>query len=104
MKITFFSTQPYDKDFFNQCNDSYGYDFEFHTSGLDVSNAAFVRNSEVVCVFVNDNCKADVIEQLTKNGVKLIALRCAGFNNVDIQAANAAVLGWCVCLRIRRRQ
>jgi D-lactate dehydrogenase len=90
MKVSFFSTQPYDKDFFNQCNDSFGFDFEFHKSGLEVSNAALVKDSEVVCVFVNDNCKADVIQQLAANGVKLIALRCAGFNNVDVQAANHA--------------
>ena len=90
MKITFFSTQPYDKTFFVICNETYGYELEFHKSALDEVNAKLIANSEVVCIFVNDHCNAAVIKILAEKGVKLIALRCAGFNNVDLGAAHEA--------------
>lgn len=92
MKITFFSTQPYDKSFFNQCNELYGYELEFHKSALEPANANIISGSEAICIFVNDNCNAEVINLLAERGVKLIALRCAGFNNVDVEAAHAAGL------------
>ncbi len=92
MKITFFSTQPYDKEFFNASNVDYGFDLEFHKSALDEMNAQSVTGSVAVCLFVNDACNASVIEKLAARGVKLIALRCAGFNNVDLQAAAKAGL------------
>lgn len=88
MKITFFSTQPYDKTFFTACNDSYGFELEFHKSALDPINAQLLIASEVVCIFVNDQCNAAVIKIMAERGVKLIALRCAGFNNVDVEAAH----------------
>lgn len=90
MKITFFSTQPYDKEFFTQGNKAFGFELEFHKSALELANAQAIANSEVVCIFVNDACNAAVIEKLAERGVRLIALRCAGFNNVDLQAAAAA--------------
>jgi D-lactate dehydrogenase len=90
MKITFFSTQPYDKEFFTASNKTFGFLLEFHKSALELSNAQAISNSEVVCIFVNDVCNAAVIEKLAEKGVRLIALRCAGFNNVDLQAAAAA--------------
>lgn len=90
MKITFFSTQPYDKFFFTGCNENYGFELEFHKSALDTTNAKLISGSEVVCIFVNDHCNAEVIQTLAAKGVKLIALRCAGFNNVDINAAHNA--------------
>ncbi|MES2646298.1 MAG: 2-hydroxyacid dehydrogenase [Bacteroidota bacterium] len=90
MKITFFSTQPYDKSFFIAGNEAFGYELEFHKSALDNSNAKLVTSSEVVCIFVNDQCNAAVIKILAEQGVKLLALRCAGFNNVDINAAHEA--------------
>ncbi|CAN5722085.1 2-hydroxyacid dehydrogenase [soil metagenome] len=90
MKITFFSTQPYDKTFFTEGNEAFGYELEFHKSGLDVSNAKLITDSEVICIFVNDACNAAVMGLLAERGVKLIALRCAGFNNVDVSAAHDA--------------
>lgn len=90
MKITFFSTQPYDKSFFTDSNQAFGFELEFHKSALDASNAKTIRNSEAICIFVNDQCNAKVIDVLAESGVKLIALRCAGFNNVDVEAAHNA--------------
>jgi D-lactate dehydrogenase len=90
MKITFFSTQPYDKEFFTEGNKAFGFQLEFHKSALELANAQAITDSEVVCIFVNDACNATIIEKLAERGVRLIALRCAGFNNVDLQAAAAA--------------
>jgi len=85
MKITFFSTQPYDKTFFIEQNKSFGYDLEFLEVQLNEQTIQ-LANAEVICAFVNDHLDEPVIGALAERGVKLIALRCAGFNNVDLKA------------------
>lgn len=85
--ITFFSTQPYDREFFNKHNADFGFQLEFIEAVLDENTVDLVKKSEAICVFVNDKVNKDVIECLFAKGVKIIALRCAGFNNVDLQAA-----------------
>jgi D-lactate dehydrogenase len=87
MKITFFSTQPYDKEFFNRYNDSFGFEFVFFETQLNPQTVNLIDKTDAVCVFVNDIVNESVIEQLAIKGIKLIALRCAGFNNVDLAAA-----------------
>lgn len=87
MKITFFSTQPYDKDFFSNHNNDFGYQLEFIEASLDETTVDLVKKSVAVCVFVNDKVTKNVIKCLAQNGVRIIALRCAGFNNVDLDAA-----------------
>ena len=87
MKITFFSTQPYDKEFFTEHNEHFGYTLEYLETGLNEKTADLVKKSEAVCVFVNDKVNRAVIECLALKGVKIVALRCAGFNNVDLTAA-----------------
>ena len=87
MKITFFSTQPYDKEFFIKHNDGFEFTFEFLETSLDTKTVDLVKKSEAICVFVNDKVGREVIECLALKGVKIIALRCAGFNNVDLAAA-----------------
>ena len=87
MKITFFSTQPYDKEFFNKYNDNFGFQLEYFEVPLDMQTVNLVNNTIAVCVFVNDKVDEQLIMQLAEKGVKIIALRCAGFNNVDIVAA-----------------
>jgi D-lactate dehydrogenase len=87
MKIVFFSTQPYDKEFFNRYNDSFGFEFEFFEMQLNNQTVSLVSNAVAVCVFVNDKADRQVIQQLASKGVGIIALRCAGFNNVDLDAA-----------------
>jgi D-lactate dehydrogenase len=96
MKIAFFSAKPYDKTFFEDHNQKFGFQLEFWEThlGPHVVNAVD-QGTEVVCVFVNDRLTSEVIETLAKKGVKIIALRCAGFNNVDLDAANK--LGIKVC-------
>jgi len=87
MKITFFSTQPYDKIFFNRYNEKFGFELEYFETALKGKTVNLVKDATAVCVFVNDKVDAAIIEQLAAQGVKIIALRCAGFNNVDIHAA-----------------
>nr|WP_315222398.1 2-hydroxyacid dehydrogenase [uncultured Flavobacterium sp.] len=86
-KIAFFSTQPYDKTFFNQYNDDFGFELEFFETQLNSQTVILIEKATTVCVFVNDIVNEVVIKQLAEKGVKIIALRCAGFNNVDLEAA-----------------
>ncbi|MES2454870.1 MAG: 2-hydroxyacid dehydrogenase [Bacteroidota bacterium] len=96
MKIAFFSAKPYDKNFFDLHNKPYGFDLQFWEThlGPHVVNAVD-EGTEVVCAFVNDKLNAEVIEVLASKGVKIIALRCAGFNNVDLEAAKAKGIRVC---------
>ncbi|MGJ1240079.1 2-hydroxyacid dehydrogenase [Sphingobacterium siyangense] len=87
MKIAFFSTKPYDKLFFEQENSTYGFQFNFYETHLGPHIANAIEDEKVVCAFVNDKLNRQVIEVLAQKGVDLIALRCAGFNNVDLEAA-----------------
>ena len=87
MKITFFGTQPYDRDSFDRANAAFGFEFNYPRSHLNLNNVALAQDTDVVCIFVNDTADAETIDRLAAMGVKLIALRCAGFNNVDLNAA-----------------
>lgn len=87
MKIVFFSTQPYDIQFFNLHKDEFGFELIYFEAALSKKTARLAENAEAVCVFVNDKLTAEVIDLLASQGVKIIALRCAGFNNVDLEAA-----------------
>ncbi len=86
-KITFFGTHSYDRNTFAEVNKNYGFELVNHRSFLDAKNAEMTMGAKAVCIFVNDTADRKVIEILAKQGVKLIALRCAGFNNVDLAAA-----------------
>ena len=87
MKITFFSAQPYDKIFFNQQNEQFGFELEYFETHLGPHIVEAISHTDAVCVFVNDKVNAEVMQVLATKGVKIIALRCAGFNNVDVEAA-----------------
>ena len=87
MKIAFFDTKPYDKTWIEPIAAEYKYDIKFFEHKLNADTAMLVSGYDVVCVFVNDSLDSDVINMLYKNGVKLIALRCAGYNNVDFKSA-----------------
>jgi D-lactate dehydrogenase len=87
MKIAFFSTQKYDKDFFLKENDRFNFDLVFFEVHLKQETLELAKGYEAICVFVNDKIDQPILKELHKNGTKLIALRCAGFNNIDIKAA-----------------
>ncbi len=86
-KIGFFDAKSYDRNVFNACNE--GSDLEIHYFGdrLNEESVRLAKGMDAVCVFVDDICDRQVIDKLKEYGVKLIALRCAGFNNVDLQEA-----------------
>lgn len=84
MKITFFSAKSYEKSFFENANHAFHYSLNYLDIPLNKHTANLSKGSEIVCVFVNDKADADVVKILAHNGVRLIALRCAGYNNVDL--------------------
>jgi D-lactate dehydrogenase len=85
MKIAFFSTKSYDIQYFEMFNSEH--ELQFFETQLNDKTINLIDNHEAVCVFVNDDLNKNNIDELAKKGVKLIALRCAGFNNVDLKAA-----------------
>ena len=86
-KIAFFDSKSYDKNTFEKVNRNFGFDIHYYKERLSMNTISLTQGVDAVCIFVNAECDARVIERMAQNGVKLIALRCAGFNNVDIQAA-----------------
>ncbi len=91
MKIAFFDTKPYDVPGFEKYGKEHGVEFKFYESKLNEDTAALAKGMDGVCVFVNDTVNAAVIDQLYGMGVKIIALRCAGYNNVDLRHAYGKV-------------
>ncbi|MBN2853153.1 MAG: 2-hydroxyacid dehydrogenase [Clostridia bacterium] len=87
MKIVFYDSKPYDIKSFEKQNSQYDFKFKFLEYRLNEDTASFSSGYDVVCVFVNDVINKEVIDILYENGVKLLALRCAGYNNVDFKAA-----------------
>jgi D-lactate dehydrogenase len=87
MKVAVFSAKPYDQLFLEQANQEYGHELEFLNPHLDSQTVTLAAGFEAVCVFVNDRLDQSVIKSLHQQGIKLIALRCAGYNNVDLETA-----------------
>ncbi|MUK78327.1 2-hydroxyacid dehydrogenase [Aliivibrio fischeri] len=87
MKIAMFSTKSYDETSFNSINQNYQFECQFFNFQLTESTAPIANGSDVVCAFVNDDLSAPVLKILAKQGTKLIAMRCAGFDRVDLEAA-----------------
>ena len=85
MKIAFFSAKSYDKEYFQRYNKAHT--IKYFEVSLDEQTAGLAKGCEVVCAFVNDQLNEVVLKALAELGVKLIAQRCAGFNNVDLDAA-----------------
>lgn len=88
MKIAFFSTKSYDRAHFDKANDAFGFELSFYEPSLKWETRALAQGFDAVCVFVNDKLDAALLAELHGYGIKTIALRCAGFNNVDVKRAN----------------
>ena len=88
MKVAVFSTKPYDKQYFEKYNQSFQHELEFFDTSLNAQTTNLTRDFEAVIVFVNDHLNEEVIQKLAENNIQLIALRSAGFNNVDLEAAD----------------
>ncbi len=87
MKVAVFSTKPHDRTYLGAANEGSGHELAFIEAPLEASTAILAGEAEAVCVFVNDQLDAPALEHLSNSGVRLVALRCAGFNNVDLEAA-----------------
>ncbi|MBO7474108.1 MAG: 2-hydroxyacid dehydrogenase [Ruminococcus sp.] len=87
MKVAFFDTKPYDTPSFEKFGKNNNIKFKFYETKLNEDTAELAKGCEAVCVFVNDTVNAAVIDKLCALGVKVLALRCAGYNNVDIKYA-----------------
>jgi len=85
MKIAVFSTCSYDQQFLERYNT--GHELIFFKQALDSDNLSLTKNCDAVCLFVNDQADRQILSALAKNRVKLVLLRCAGFNNVDLEVA-----------------
>ncbi|MHC4552309.1 MAG: 2-hydroxyacid dehydrogenase [Planctomycetota bacterium] len=94
MNIAVFNNKPYVERFFTRANGAFGHALRFFDERLCDSTAELADGSDAVCIFVNDVADSPVLTRLSELGVKLIALRCAGFNNVDLDVAEK--LGMCV--------
>lgn len=86
-KIALFGAKPYDIASFEKVNEKFNYDIRYYKGHLNPNNVVLTQDTDVVCIFVNDTADAAVIHAMVNNHVKLLALRCAGFNNVDLAAA-----------------
>jgi len=94
MRVAVFSTRAYDREFLTQANSAGRHQLQFIESRLDATTAVAAAGATAVCVFVNDHLDAEVLQRLHAGGIRLLALRSAGFNHVDL--ATAAKLGMAV--------
>lgn len=85
--VIFFDSKPYDTAFFEAANRNLGLDLKFLNNRLNVDTAPLAAGYKAICAFVNDNLSAPVLDILHELGVELVALRCAGYNNVDLDHA-----------------
>ncbi len=87
MKIAFFDAKPYDRVWFDEYSKEYGYTIKYIESRLSLETVILAKGCNAVCIFVNDTIDRDVVDELGVLGIKAVLLRCAGFNNVDFEAA-----------------
>jgi len=87
MKVAVFSTEPYDREFLTAANVDAGHELTFYDLRLKAQTSVLADGFPAICAFVNDQLDAQVLPLLARNGVRLVAMRCTGFNNVDLRAA-----------------
>ncbi len=88
MKIAFFSTKPHDRKYFDAALNQDQHQLNYFETAFNEVTTNLITDEKAICVFVNDQVNAQAIEKLASKGVNLIALRCAGFNNIDLKVAN----------------
>ena len=87
MKIAFFNTKQYDQEYFDRANANDAHQIRYFSSHLNLESTSLITDEKVVCAFINDNLDTEVLQRLKQKGIELIALRSAGFNHVNIDAA-----------------
>ncbi|MCU0857500.1 MAG: 2-hydroxyacid dehydrogenase [Pontiellaceae bacterium] len=85
-RIIFFDAKPYDHEFFDAANRRHGYEIKYIPNRLSADNAPSAAGYDAVCAFVNDDLSAPVAAILHRNNIRIIAMRCAGYNNVDLNS------------------
>lgn len=85
--VAVFSSKSYDEVSFSKANAQYGLNLHFHEFRLTTKTAKMAHGCQVVCAFVNDDLSASVLEALSQQGVQMVAMRCAGFDRVDLETA-----------------
>ena len=90
-KIAFFDTKPYDKIYFDKFKDEFGFEIKYFESKLNPDTAYIAGKYDAVCAFVNDDLGKDTVNELYDNGINIVAMRCAGYNNVDFKEAYGKV-------------
>ncbi len=91
MKILFYNAKSYDKIWFEPLAEKLGIELKFRSIRLDIDSVGLARGYDAVCAFVNDNIDRAVIDELVDMGVKGLLMRCAGYNNVDLEAAKGRI-------------
>ncbi len=91
MRVLFFDAKSYDKENFDAYKEKYGFDIRYLKVKLNEETVDFVKGYEIISIFVNDTVNPPVIDKLIEYGVKLIVLRCAGYNNVDVNHINGRI-------------
>ena len=91
MKIAFFDTKPYDKAAFDEASRESGIEIKYFETKLNEDTVFLARGADAVCIFVNDTADKKVIDALSSMGIKILLLRCAGFNNVDMKYAHGKI-------------
>ncbi len=91
-KLAVYNSKSYDREYFERSNSSGELKLKFYEFQLDADNVGTAAGQDAVCIFVNDRVNRACLEKLKAEGIKLIALRCAGFNNVDLEAARDLAL------------
>lgn len=87
MRVAVFSSKPYDLESLTRANEAYGHELQFFEAALTAQTCSLAEEADAVCVFVHDQVDAHLLRCLAGRGVKVVALRCAGFNNVDLAVA-----------------
>lgn len=87
LTVSFYDAKSYDRESFDRANLTHGFRLVYHEEKLNPKTAAFAAGSDAVCAFVNDDIGEDTLKVLSENGIRLVALRCAGYNNVDFRYA-----------------
>lgn len=91
MKILFYNAKPYDKIWFEPLGEQLGYKLKFRSIRLDIDSVGLAKGYDAVCAFVNDDIDKEVVDELVAMNVKGILMRCAGYNNVDLKAAEGRI-------------
>lgn len=87
MKVAFFSSKSYDEEYFNKINKQFDHSLDFFETRLNSNTVQLAKEHDAICVFVNDMVNEETLQAMEEQNINLLTLRCAGFNNVDLEAA-----------------